>query len=82
MVRGARCKAGGGGVQEASAPSSGSLHGSAGSACSVSLAAGTRGPATPLLDDLPQDTTSWSQNRLPKVLTRPPLGGAHTLVVR
>ena len=69
------------GVQEASAPSTSSLYGGGGSASSVSFAAGTRGPATPLLDDLPQDTTSWSQNRLPKVLTRPVLGGAHTLVV-
>ncbi len=68
-----------GGVQEAFAPSSGSMHGSGGSAPSVSVAAGTRGPATPLLDDLPQDTTFWSQNRLPKVLSRPQLGGAHTL---
>lgn len=68
-------------MQEASAPSSGSLHGSGGSASSVSFAAGTRGPATPLLDDLPLDTTSWSQNRLPKVLSRPLPGSAHTLAV-
>ena len=48
--------------QEGSPPSSGSLRGTT----DGSLGA-PAGPATPLLDDLPHDTSSWSEGHLPKV---------------